>query len=224
MSDKQPDTKAGVEAVTKMDTEAAAFRRRLANGAGRALAVGLLAFPAGSALAEAAPYELDPAHTVVAFLVEHIGFARVLGSFNQVEGSFIFDEATGTLSDVRVSVGTASVASHHEERDEHLRSDEFLDSDEHPEMTFAANDARAVGDRQFEIVGDLSLLGITRPLTLNATWNKSGDYPIGRNAYAIGVSARGVLRREDFGMDYAVDNGWVGNEVEILIEFEALRQ
>jgi polyisoprenoid-binding protein YceI len=70
----------------------------------------------------------------------------------------------------------------------------------------------------------LTLIGLTRPLTLTATWNKSGDYPIGRNAYAIGVSARGVLAREDFGMDYALDNGWVGNEVEILIEFEALRQ
>lgn len=181
-------------------------------------------FASGPAAADPASYEIDPEHTVVAFLVEHIGFARVLGSFTDVEGSFTFDETAGTLRDVQVSVNTASVVSHHDERDEHLRSDDFLDADSYPVMTFAANDARRISDREFEIAGELSLIGVTRPLTLTATWNKSGDYPIGRNAYAIGVSARGVLERADFGMDYAVDNGWVGNEVEIIIEFEAQRQ
>jgi polyisoprenoid-binding protein YceI len=81
-----------------------------------------------------------------------------------------------------------------------------------------------VSEREFEITGELALLGVTQPLTLQARWNKSDDYPIGRNAYAMGVSARGVLQRTDFGMDYAIDNGWVGNDVEIIIEFEAQRQ
>lgn len=197
----------------------------LSKGRMRTLRV-LLVLLLAPALATAAPsrYEIDPEHAVVAFLVDHIGFARVLGSFTEIEGSFTFDEAAGTLSDLRVSVDTASVASHHDERDEHLRSDDFLDADEHPAMTFAANDARRISDREFEITGELMLLGVTRPLTLTATWNKSGDYPIGRNAYAIGVSARGTLERADFGMDYAVDNGWVGNEVEIIIEIEAQQQ
>lgn len=178
----------------------------------------------GTAAAEAAEYQIDPEHAVVAFLVDHIGFARVLGSFGRVEGSFSFDESTGSLSDVRVTVATASVSSLHEERDEHLRSDDFLDSREYPQMIFTADTARRLGEREFEIVGELTLLGISRPLTLEATWNKSGDYPIGRNAYAIGVSAKGVLRRSDFGMDYAIDNGWVGDEVEIIIEIEAQRR
>ena len=105
-----------------------------------------------------------------------------------------------------------------------VRSDDFLDVRSFSEMTFMANGARRVSDRVFEIEGELTLLGVTRPLTLTATWNKSGDYPIGRNAYAMGVSARGVLQRADFGMDYAVDNGWVGNDVEIVIEIEAQRR
>jgi polyisoprenoid-binding protein YceI len=179
---------------------------------------------AAPAMAEPAVYEIAPEHAVVAFMVEHIGFAKVLGSFTDVEGSYTFDEATGELSNVRVTVATESVDSHHEERDEHLRSDEFLDTKAHPQMTFTADSARRVSDREFEISGELALLGITRPLSLQARWNKSDDYPIGRNAYAMGVSARGVLQREDFGMDYAIDNGWVGNEVEIVIEFEAQRQ
>jgi polyisoprenoid-binding protein YceI len=182
------------------------------------------ALASDSIMAESARYEIDPEHAVVAFMVEHIGFARVLGSFIEVEGSYVFDEAAGALSDVRVAVHTASVSSHHKERDEHLRSDDFLDVAAYPEMTFAADSARRISDREFEISGELSLLGVTRPLTLRATWNKSGDYPIGRNAYAMGVSARGVLQRGDFGMDYAIDNGWVGDEVEIIIELEARRQ
>lgn len=181
----------------------------------------LMAVPAN---AEPARYEIDPAHTVIAFLVEHIGFARVLGSFTELEGSYLFDEETGSVSDVRVTVETASVISHDDDRDQHLLSDDFLDTRRYPEMTFTAAGARRISDREFEVIGELTLLGVTRPLVLEATWNKSGDYPIGRNAFAMGVSARGSLGRMDFGMDYAVDNGWVGDVVEIIIEFEALRQ
>lgn len=175
------------------------------------------------ARADEARYAIDPEHAVVAFLVEHIGFARVLGSFTDVEGSFVFDEAEGRIGEIDVVVGTASVSSHHDERDEHLRSDDFLDTREFPEMRFTAAGAERIGEREFEIDGELSLLGSTQPLTLTATWNKSGDYPIGRNTYVVGVSARGELRRSDFGMDYALDNGWVGDVVEIIIELEARR-
>lgn len=184
----------------------------------------MMILAAAAARAEPARYEIDPDHAVVAFLVEHIGFARVLGNFADVEGSFVFDEETGVLSDVAVTVGTSSVSSDHEARDEHLRSDDFLDTGAHPAMSFAATGARRTGEREFGIDGELTLLGVTRPLTLDATWNKSGAYPIGRDAYAIGVSARATLARGDFGMSYALDNGWVGNEVEIIIEIEAQRQ
>ena len=196
--------------------------RKAMHGSLAALLV--LGLNAGPAAAEPARYEIDPEHAVIAFLVEHIGFARVLGSFGEVEGSYRFDDVTGTVSDVMVSVRAASVATQHDERDEHLRSDDFLDVRAFPELRFTADAAERLSEREFEITGQLSLLGITRPLTLRATWNKSADYPIGRNAYAMGVSARGSLRRSDFGMDYAIDNGWVGDEVEIIIEFEAQRQ
>ncbi len=148
----------------------------------------------------------------------------MLGSFTELEGSYVFDEDTGTLADVRVAVNTASVISHDEDRDEHLVSEDFLDARRFPEMTFIAAGARRISEQRFEVAGELTLLGITRPLVLEATWNKSGDYPIGRNTYAMGVSARGSLERSAFGMDYSVDNGWVGDTVEIIIEFEALRQ
>jgi polyisoprenoid-binding protein YceI len=199
-----------------------AINRNCRNAA--TIAAVLLVAPAGLLEAEPARYDIDPAHAVVAFMVDHLGFARVLGSFIDVEGSYTFDDDTAMLSDVKVTVGTASVVTHDKDRDEHLRSRDFLDTRAHSEMTFTADGARRTGDRTFEIAGELTLLGITRPLTLEATWNKSGEYPIGRNAYAMGVSARGRLQRSDFGIDYALDNGWVGNDVEIIIEFEAQRQ
>ncbi len=190
----------------------------------RGLSCTVLLLSAAVVRAEPAEYRLDPEHVTVAFMVDHIGYAKVLGQFLDVEASYVFDEAEGELSDVRVVVRTESVQSHHEARDEHLRSDDFLDSRRHPEMTFTAATARRVAERTFELTGDLELLGVSRPLTLTASWNKSAAYPIGRNAYVMGVSARGTLRRSDFGMSYAIDNGWVGDEVEIIIEFEARRQ
>ncbi len=176
------------------------------------------------AFAEPVSYRIDPEHVVVAFLVDHLGFAKVLGSFGDVSGTFIFDEDTGHVSDLAVTVGTGSVSSQHDERDGHLRSGDFLDTAAFPEMTFSAESADPASGREYEIEGELTLLGVSRPLTLNATWNKSDDYPMGRNAYAIGVSARALLDRSDFGMTYGVDNGWVGDSVEILIEFEARRE
>jgi polyisoprenoid-binding protein YceI len=179
---------------------------------------------AAGARAEPADYTLDPEHVTVGFLVAHIGYAKVLGQFLEVQGAYRFDEATGELSNVSVVVDTGSVFTNHDERDDHLRSDEFLDARAHPQMRFTADAARRTGDRAFEIDGRLELLGESQPLTLTATWNKSEEYPFGGAPYVMGVSARGTFRRSAYGMDYAVDNGWVGNEVEIIVEFEARRQ
>jgi polyisoprenoid-binding protein YceI len=175
------------------------------------------------AAAEPARYELDPAHTTIAFLVEHIGFAKTLGQFLRATGGYTFDEDTGELSDVRVVVATDSVNTHHEARDEHLTSRDFLDSGAYPEMTFTADTARRTGERAFVVTGELDLRGERAPLALEATVNKSAPYPIGDRAEVMGVSARGTLSRSAFGMTYGVADDLVGDTVEILIEFEARR-
>ena len=187
-------------------------------------AAALLLGVASHAAAEPARYELDPAHTTVAFLVEHIGFAKTLGQFLMVSGSYTFDAETAELSDVRVVVDTASVDTHHEARDQHVRSGDFLDAEEHPTMTFTADGARQTGERTFVVTGELTLLGTTRPLTLEATVNKRAPYPIGDRAEVMGVSARGALKRSEFGMTYGVADNLVGDDVEIVIEFEARRR
>ena len=186
-----------------------------------------MVLPASPAWAQAARYELDPDHLTVAFLVDHIGYAKTLGLFRTARGSYSFDEATGRLSAVRIEVDTRSVFTNQRQRDEHLKGADFLNSGEFPTLVFSAETARRTGERTFEIAGQLQLLGKTQPLTLQATWNKSAESPIGpigRRPYVMGVSARGSFKRSAFGMNYAVANGWVGDEVALIIEFEAIRK
>jgi len=190
--------------------------------AASALIIGLAFSPL--ARAEKSTYQLDPDHTSVGFLVHHIGYAKVLGLFREVRGSYQFDEQSSELSALEIVIETDSVYTNHKKRDKHLRGADFLNSREFPNMTFSASTAKKTGDRTFVIAGQLDLLGITRPLTLTATWNKSATYPFDGNPYVMGVSARGTFFRSEHGMTYAVENGWVGDDVELIIEFEARRQ
>jgi polyisoprenoid-binding protein YceI len=91
-------------------------------------------------------------------------------------------------------------------------------------MSFSGEIASRIDEETFELTGELQLLGEINPLTLVATWNKSGPYPFGDQNYVMGVSARGSFKRSAFGMNYSVENGWVGDMVEIIIEFEASRR
>ena len=179
----------------------------------------VLAAPAAAAPAK---FTLDPEHTLVAFLVDHAGFAKVLGTFRDVQGSFTYDEATRTVSNVRIVVKTDSVYSGHRERDNHLRGPDFLNSREFPEMVFTGGVAEPATDKTGRFVGELTLLGRKQPLTLDLVLNKIGEHPIG-GKYTVGVSARGTFPRSPYGMTYGVNNGWVGDQVDLMIEVEARR-
>ena len=214
-------------ALFHRSSKPAAVLRNLFGAPLAALVVGLAAWGGAPAQAQSARYDIDPDHLTVAFLVDHIGYAKVLGMFRSARGSYRFDEATGTLSDVRIEVETASVFSNQRKRDDHLKGPDFLNSGEFPRMVFTATSAQRKGERQFEINGQLELLGKSQPLTLQATWNKSAESPlggVGGKPYVMGVSARGSFKRSAYGMNYAVANGWVGDEVALIIELEAVRK
>jgi polyisoprenoid-binding protein YceI len=196
----------------------------------RLLLIGALsasALIARPALADAQRYEIDPEHVTVAFLVDHIGYARTLGQFRQVTGGFAFDETAAKIADLRVVMDTASVDTGHAARDGHLRGKDFLDVARFPRMTFTATSIQRRDAGKFTLTGELELLGRRRPVTLEATLNKSERYPIGpplMKPWVIGVSARGRLKRSEFGMTYGVANGLVGDDVELIIELEARRK
>ena len=110
--------------------------------AGLAFALGVITRPAE---AQPAEFTIDPDHFSIGFLVDHIGYARVLGMFREASGSFTFDEKALALSNVKIAIKTASVFSNQKERDEHLRGPDFLNAREFPEMVFVGKTAERVG-------------------------------------------------------------------------------
>ena len=171
-------------------------------------------------------YTLDETHLSVGFLVDHAGYAKTLGMFTNASGSFMYDEEKGIVSDVQILIDTSSVFTNHEKRDSHLRSPDFLNVDKYPEMTFTA-DTNNLKTNPGKIEGTLTLLGVSKPLTLNAKVNKIDIYPfrIGlTKPLVIGVSASATFKRSDFGMNYAVEKKLVGDEINLIIEFEARQE
>jgi len=193
----------------------------------RAIATaGFLAFfvPGNPALADPAEFKIDEEHFSIGFLVDHVGYARQLGKFLEARGEFTYDEETRELHSGRVEVDASSVFTNHDDRDDHLRSDDFLDADQYPKVVFEATEYQAESDNGGVLKGDLSLLGKTRPVELDVQLNKAAEYPFGHGEYTLGISATTTLKRSEWGMTYALDDGLVGDEVEMMFELEAIRQ
>jgi polyisoprenoid-binding protein YceI len=169
-------------------------------------------------------YVIDPEHFSVGFLVDHIGYAKILGIFRKAEGSFVFDEETLELEDVVVTIEAASIFTNHKKRDAHLRGGDFLNSREFPTIIFTGQSNKILEDQKGIVSGSLTLLGKSLPVTLDVTWNKSDVYPFGHKKHTIGLSVRGAFKRSDYDMSYAVANGWVGDKIELIIELEANRE
>ncbi len=184
----------------------------LAGPAAILLAATLALVPA--ARSESAVYEVDPVHTSVYFKVSHLGFSSLFGRFNAVRGSAVFDPDDPEAGSLDLTIDAASIDTKHEERDEHLRSPDFFNAGEFPQMTFRSTRIEATGDSRARVTGDFTLLGVTRPLTMDVTYNGMGPYPFVTGQIRIGFSATGSLRRSDFGMTYALDQIGEGGGVE----------
>ncbi len=170
-------------------------------------------------------YIIDKSHFSVGFLVEHVGYAKTLGMFRDIDGSYSHDIENNKINDINIVIKTASVFTNHDKRDQHLVSPDFLDVNKFPEMIFTATDVD-IQKNETTITGELTLLGITKPLTLIGKINKVGKYPFGGiiKPYVMGISARGTIKRSEHGMNYALKDNLVGDEINLIIEFEARRQ
>ena len=170
-------------------------------------------------------YIIDKSHFSIGFLVEHVGYAKTLGMFRDIDGSYIHDVKNKKINDINIVINTDSVFTNDEKRDEHLKSPDFLHVDKYPEMVFKATNIKINNDETI-INGNLTLLGITRPLVLTGKINKIGKYPFGGiiKPYVMGISAKGTIKRSDHAMMYAIKDNLVGDEIELIIEFEARRQ
>ncbi len=183
----------------------------------------VLALGANAVSAAPEQYELDPDHTVIAYTVGHVGYANVLGIFGEVSGTFGYDTETQELSDVAVTIGAASFDTFHDARDVHVNSGDFLDTATYPEITFVASEGAPEGDASGTVTGDLTLLGQTHPATLNVTLKEAEAYPFGHGRFTLGLSMTAEIERSTWGMPYGVDNGLVGDTINIMIETEAMQ-
>lgn len=188
-----------------------------------ALALALFATPVvAETPVNANTYEIDTSHTYLGFAIDHLGFSTTYGRFTDVSGTITFNEESPEASSVEVRIVPASLYTGHEERDKHVRGKDFLNVEEFPEMSFKSTAIERTGEKTGKITGDLTLHGVTKPVTLDAAFTKMGDYPMQEGVKAIGFDATGSLKRSDFGIETYLPA--IGDEVTITISLEAMQK
>ncbi|WP_431856886.1 YceI family protein [Azospirillum sp.] len=185
------------------------------------LLAGLFAGAATPALALDS-YKLDPAHVSVVFKVNHLGYSNLWGRFNAVSGAFALDPADPANSKVEVVIKTESVDTNHQKRDDHLRSPDYLNSVEFPEMKFVSTKVEKTGDKAAKVHGNLTMLGVTKAVVLDAVLNNAGAHPFRKEVQMAGLSATTKIKRSDFGLTYSVPA--IGDDLELFLEIEGVKQ
>jgi polyisoprenoid-binding protein YceI len=169
-------------------------------------------------------YEIDPAHAWVTFKINHAGWSQAHGLFKAVSGEIIFDKADVAKSSVSVEAETASIATNFEQRDADLQSPDFLNAAEFPKVTFVSSKVEKTGDKTGKVTGDLSVAGVTKPFTMDVTWNSESPLPWDAKTIKTGFTASGKFNLvEEFGMKKAAEFG-LGPEVEVQIDVEAIKK
>lgn len=184
----------------------------------------LLLLASGPVRSEPREFIIDDEHFSIGFLVNHVGYADQLGQFLEASGRFVWDEAANELHSGEVVVKSSSIFTNHRGRDRHLRSDDFLDAGRHEEIRFEARRWQPAEANRGTLSGELTLLGQTHPVDLEVTINQRADYPFGHQRDTVGMSARTTIRRSQWGMTYALEDGLVGDEVRMILEFEAIAE
>jgi polyisoprenoid-binding protein YceI len=187
----------------------------------RTLRYVMLAGLLGAAMsAQAAPvtYQLDPGHTMVLFTWNHFGFSNPTANLGISDGTLVFDQQNPSKSSVQVTMPLSNLDTHVTALDKHLKEPDFFDADKFPTASFKSTSVQSLGGNHYKITGDLTVHGVTKPVVLNATLNKSGKHPM-TGQPAIGFNATGTLKRSDFGLGAYVPN--VSDEIKLDITTEA---
>jgi len=179
----------------------------------------VLTFPS---LLQAADYLIDTekAHAFIQFRIKHLGYSWLLGRFNDFDGSFSYDEANPTASRVAVTIRTASIDSNHAERDKHLRGREFLEVDKFPQATFVSTGFTENDDKTAVLTGNLTLHGVTRPVSLAVKHIGHGPDPWGGKRRGFEAATR--LKLADYNINF--DLGPAAREVELFLSVEGIEQ
>lgn len=185
--------------------------------AAAALAASLFAAPAA---AEPVAYTFDMSHSAISFTFDHLGFSTTEGRFGEWTGDLVIDQEEPSNSSVDVKVDVSSLNTFFADRDAHLKSADMFEVEKHPDARFTSKSVEKTGENTLAVKGDLTIKGITKPLVLNVTINKIGEHPV-RKQPAVGFTATGVIKRSDYGVDYAVP--YVSDEIPVTINAEVLK-
>ena len=191
--------------------------RRLKNALGVWLACALTAVVSAQASAAAPDYHLEKTHVDVLFSVSHLGFTQKHGSFRDVDATLACEPEKIEACRVEVVIQAGSIDTAHEARDKDLKGERFLDVAKYPEIRFVSRKVTRADAKSIRIEGDLTLHGVTKPFTLDATLNKAAPNPFDKRP-TVGFSARGVLKRSDFGVSGLLP--MIGDEVTVTIDAE----
>ncbi|MEQ1758957.1 MAG: YceI family protein [Vicinamibacterales bacterium] len=173
----------------------------------------------------ATTYAIEKAHSEVFFQVRHL-VTKVRGRFSDFDGSVVMDEDNPGLSSVKFNIKAASVDTNVTDRDNHLRSGDFFAADEHPELTFVSKKITKKGADSFDVLGDLTIRGTTKEVSLPVSFLGKAKDPWGQNK--VGFEAETTLNRKDFGLNWnaALETGGllVGDEVKVNLSIQAIAQ
>ena len=171
-------------------------------------------------------WKIDPAHSVAEFKVKHMMIANVKGKFSGITGTMELDEADPTRSKIEASIPMETVFTGDAQRDTHLKSADFFHCEVHPRMTFKSTKIDAKGPGELAVTGDLTLHGVTKPVTFDV----QGPTPPGKDPWGntrVGIEATGKINRKDFGLAWnaALETGGVlvGEEVAITLDVEFIK-
>jgi polyisoprenoid-binding protein YceI len=171
------------------------------------------------AQARADDFTIDPYHSSISFQISHLGLTYVHGRFNEFSGSFNLDKTDPAKSSFNLTIKTASVDTNNAKRDTHLRSPDFFDAKQNPAITFKSTAVKAAGDG-YQVTGNLTLNGVSRPVTFTLEGGKMAEFPKG--AVRIGFHTHFTLKRSDFEMKKMV--GPLGDEVRVAIGIEGVKK
>jgi len=174
--------------------------------------------------AESARWNVDPDHSTVEFRVAHMVVSKTTGHFTDYQGFIEMDAEAGTVKAIEATIKTASVTTNHQKRDAHLRNADFFDVEKYPAMVYRLKSYKKTSDG-YEAVGELTLRGVTKDITLKGNFNGVAKDPWGN--LRAGFNAEGQLNRKDFGMVWSktLDGGGlvVGDEVLIKLDIECIK-
>jgi len=169
-------------------------------------------------------YELDPYHTTIGFSAKHLAVSTVRGHFTKFDGSLEGPDDDFTKARGEVKIDVASITTNADQRDNHLRSADFFEADKYPYMTFKVTGIELIDGDQYKVRGDLTLKGITKPITLDANLDGRVADPFGGKE-RLGVTMSGQINRMDFGLNW---NGLAGavplasHQIKLTIEAEVV--